>query len=165
MPTAEERITGSTYPTVTIAGKEYTLKSIPAIKAFDLADVIEMGFATMMRASEHKGSVEPAQVLQIITAVLRKNRTMFVDIFAHVLGVKAEEFNNGERFPLSTFPKLLNVLGDHPDIQDFLSEVQSALKDLPEQTEESADDETPLPEGSEPSVSTEDIQDGGTTNS
>lgn len=167
MTQVEERITGKEFPVVEIRGKEYTLKPIPAILAFDLADVIEMGFATVLRASRNGGQIDPAEILQIITAVLRKNRALFVEVFAHLLGVKETDFNDGQRFPLSTFPKLLNVLGDHPDIEDFLSEVKGALEDLPNEVEnnESASDETPSPEGSDSSESTEVMQDGGTKSS
>lgn len=167
MTQVEERITGSEYPVVEIRGKEYTLKPIPAILAFDLADVIEMGFSTVLRASRSGGQIDPAEILQIITAVLRKNRSLFVEVFAHLLGVKETDFNDGQRFPLSTFPKLLNVLGDHPDIKDFLSEVKGALDDLPSEVEnnESANGETPSPEDSRSSEPTEDMPDGETTNS
>lgn len=164
-----DRVTGRTYPTIEIAGKEYTLRPIPATMAFDLADVIEVGFGAMLRMSRQgDGQIEPTAVMQIITALLRKNRTMFLDLFAHVLGVKKEEFNNGERFPLNTFIVLSKALGEHPDVQDFLSEIQGAMDSLPDVQEEESPtttDETPSPDPSEPSESTEVIRDGATSDS
>jgi len=154
-----DRVTGRTYPTVTIAGREYTLKSIPAVMAFDLADVIEMGFGAMLRTSQTDGRMEPSAMMQIVTAVLRKNRTMFLDLFAHVLGVKKEDFNNGERFPLTTFVILGRAFSDHPDVQDFLSELTEVMGNLPENPTR----ETPSPESSGSSESTEVTQDGVTT--
>lgn len=164
-----DRVTGRTYPTVVIAGVEYTLKPIPATMAFDLADVIEMGFGAMLRMSQNKGGMEPSAMMQVVVAVLRKNRSMFLDLFAHVLGVKKEDFNNGQRFPLNTFVVVAKSLSEHPDVEDFLSEIGEAMDAIPDQTPETSEetpaDETPSPEPSESSESTEVIKDGATSDS
>jgi len=158
-----DRVTGRTYPTVEIAGQEYTLKPLPASVAFDLAEVIEMGFGTLLRMSQQKdGQVDASAMMQVIVAVLRKNKAMFTGLFARLLGVKEEEFNNGQRFPLSTFVIVLRSLGDHPDVEDFLSEIVATMDEIPETVSETTTGETLSPEPSGSSESMADTPDGQT---
>lgn len=163
MAKAKDKVTNKTYPSVEIGGKEYTLKPIPAHMAFDLADVIEQSFGAMLRLQRRPDGAQPEELMQLLTHIMRKNRSLLTDLFAHVLGVKTEDFNDGQRFPLSTFLKLSNALGDHPDVEDFLTEIRGLMEMMPQEPPEEATEsetETQSQEDSSSSERTEDTQDG-----
>lgn len=133
---SRDKVTGREYPTIEIAGKEYTLKPIPASMAFDLAVVIESGFGALSRMDMSNPQQSGQQMMQLFSALLRQNKDLFTSLFAHVLGVKESDFKDGQRFPLSSFVRLAKALAEHPDVKDFFAELQEAMSSIGDEQSE-----------------------------
>ena len=153
-----------TMPTITIGEKTYTLKRLPASMAFDLLPLIEtlFGLFRSLTPEQRGGPIELASAMgQHAIYTIRHHRNLLIDVFAHALGVKAADFNDGEQFPLSTHVKLVNALAEHPDLLDFFTQAH----ELWSNARVSLPTETASPESSSPSEPEADTPGGETSSS
>ena len=159
MPRKKQDPVRPTLPTVTIEGQEHTLKRLPASMAFDLLPMIETLFGVLSQlSSEGRGQETMAQHL---VYVLRRHKDLLTSVFAHALGVKEADFNDAERFPLSTHLKLASALAEHPDLEDFLAQARELWNTATAELQTGMTSR----ESSEPSAETVVMQDGATSDS
>jgi len=115
-------------PTVTVAGREYTLRRLGLRDAFRVGRILGRGVSMLTNAKEFT----VGQIVHVLIGSLTANEDEVLTLIADVLGIKRDELEDPERFPLPSVLDVLEALARHQDLAGFLRRAQAMAEGLPE---------------------------------
>lgn len=114
-------------PSVTIAGHEYELRRLGLRDVFRVSRIIGRGVSVLANTTEFT----VGQVVQVLVSSMTANEEEVLTLIADVLGIKRDDLNDPERFPMDSIVDVLEALGRHQDLMGFFKRVQAMAERLP----------------------------------
>jgi hypothetical protein len=113
--------------TVTINGREYHIRRLGIRDTFKLARILAVGAAGMGKEIG-KMDLSGEVVAGLLLVGFPYAEKQIMDFFADILGIKREELDDPDKFPMGSEVEIIEALVEHVDVKAFFDRVIKLLK-------------------------------------
>lgn len=119
-------------PIVEINGESYPVRRLGIRDTFRVARIVGAGVLAMNKPLNTDDLQKEEVIMELLAAGMVRAEGEVIGLLADVIGVKADELTDPERFPMGSEIDIIQALANSQDLKAFFTKLGKLIKQLPE---------------------------------